>query len=213
MSNVVRGLLVACAFGMSAPVIAAEAGAAQPFLQGDIKAGEAKAASCAACHGPKGNSATPAWPKLAGQGAVYVYEQLQQFKEGHRTNAVMAPMAAPLSDQDMQDLAVYFAAQPASPGVASEDAVAIAEPIYRAGIADRGVPACSGCHGPTGAGNPAAAYPRLGGQHAEYAQAQLKAYRAGERKAGAKGLMMSQVAAELTDEEIAALATYISGLQ
>lgn len=213
MSNVVRGLLVACAMGLSASAMAAETAGSGPFLKGDATAGEGKAASCAACHGPKGNSATPIWPKLAGQGAVYTYEQLKHFKDGARNNAMMAPMAAPLSDQDMMDLAVFFAAQPASPGVASEASVAVAEKIFRAGIAERGVPACSGCHGPTGAGNPAAGYPRIGGQHGEYTALQLNAYRAGERKAGANGLMMSQVAAELTDEEIAALASYVNGLQ
>lgn len=210
MSNVVRGLLVACAMGLSASGFAAEG---SPLLKGDAKAGEGKAAGCAACHGPKGNSATPAWPKLAGQSAVYTYEQLKHFKDGSRKNGLMAPMAAPLSEQDMIDLALFFATQPASPGVASESSVAVAETIYRAGIADRGIPACSACHGPTGAGNPAAGYPRLGGQHAEYNSLQLNAYRAGERKQGAKGLMMSQVAADLTDEEIAALASYINGLQ
>lgn len=213
MSNVVRGLLVACAMGLSAAAIGAEAGAASPFLKGDAKAGETKAATCAACHGPAGNSAVPTWPKLAGQGAPYAYAQLKHFKDGTRANAVMAPMAAPLSDQDMQDLAVYFAEQAHTPGVASEASVAVAEKIYRAGDAERGIPACSGCHGPTGAGNPAAGYPRIGGQHAEYNSLQLNAYRAGERKAGANGLMMSQVAAELTDEEIAALASYVNGLQ
>lgn len=213
MSNVVRGLLAACAMGLSASVIGAEPGAASPFLKGDAKAGEAKAATCAACHGPAGNSSAPIWPKLAGQGAPYAYAQLKHFKDGTRNNPVMAPMAAPLSDQDMQDLAVYFAAQPASPGVASKDSVAVAEKIYRGGVAERGIPACSGCHGPTGAGNPAAGYPRIGGQHAEYNALQLNAYRAGERKAGPNGLMMSQVAAELTDEEIAALASYVNGLQ
>jgi cytochrome c553 len=113
----------------------------------------------------------------------------------------------------MQDLAVYFAAQPASPGVASKDAVAVGEKLYRAGNPQTGVPACGACHGPTGAGNPAAAYPRIGGQHAEYNAAQLNAYRKGERETGANGQIMSEVAAKLTDEEIAALASYLNGLR
>lgn len=212
MSIVVRGLLLACVLGVSSTASAADAGAS-PFLKGDVKAGEAKAATCAACHGPKGVSAVPAWPKLAGQGAAYTYAQLKQFKDGTRKNPVMNAQAQPLSDQDMQDLAVYFAAQAPSPGVASKDAVAVAEKIYRAGAADRGVPACGACHGPKGAGNPAAGYPRVSGQHADYTAAQLNAYRSGERKAGANGQMMAEVAAKLTDAEIAALASYLSGLQ
>lgn len=213
MLIVVRGLMLACVLGFSSSAIAADAGSASPFLKGDAKAGEAKAAVCAACHGAKGNSAVPAWPKLGGQGAPYAYAQLKQFKDGSRKNPVMAGQAAALSDQDMQDLAAYFAAQPATPGVASKDAVAVAEKIYRAGIADRGVPACGACHGPKGAGNPAAGYPHVGGQHAEYTALQLNGYRAGERKAGANGQMMAEIAAKLTDEEVAALASYLNGLQ
>jgi cytochrome c553 len=217
--GLIRGLIGACALTLSFSVLAAETGHAgaaasgPTFLKGDPKAGEAKAGVCAACHGPAGNSAVPAWPKLAGQGAPYAYAQLKAFKEGKRVNPIMQAQAVPLSDQDMQDLAVYFAAQAPSPGVASKDAVAVGEKLYRAGNAERGIAACGSCHGPTGAGNPAAAYPRVGGQHAEYNAAQLNAYRKGERKAGANGQIMSEVAAKLTDEEIAALASYLNGLR
>lgn len=213
MSILFRGLIGACVLGLSATAFAADAPTASAFLKGDATAGEAKAATCAACHGPKGNSAVPAWPKLAGQGAPYAYAQLKQFKDGSRNNPIMAGQVAALSDQDLQDLAVYFAAQEGSPGVASEASVAVGEKLYRAGDKARGVPACSACHGPTGAGNPAAGYPRVSGQHAEYNAAQLNAYRKGERKAGANGLIMAEVAAKLTDEEIAALASYLNGLQ
>lgn len=212
MSIVVRGLMLACALGLSSSVFAAEE-AASPFLKGDAKAGEAKAAVCAACHGAGGNSAVPAWPKLAGQGAPYIYAQLKHFKDGSRNNPVMAGQVVALADQDMQDLAAYFAGQTQTPGVASKDAVATAQKVYRAGAADRGVPACASCHGPSGAGNPAAGYPRIGGQHADYSAAQLTAYRKGERKAGANGQIMSEVAAKLSDAEIAALASYLNGLQ
>lgn len=217
-----RGLFLACALGFSAVSLAADK-APVPFLDGDAKAGEAKAATCGACHGPDGNSNNPVWPKIAGQGAPYAYAQLKAFKMGMsqdhgakdemRMDPVMSAQAAALSDQDMRDLAVYFSAKEQKPGVASEDAIALAEPIYRAGDADRGIPACSACHGPAGNGNPAAAYPKIGGQHADYTAKQLKAYRAGERKAGINGQMMAEVAAELSDEEIAALASYINGLQ
>lgn len=216
MSIVVRGLMLACVLGLSSSVIASEAAPAaggSAFLKGDPKAGEAKSATCAACHGPKGNSAVPAWPKVAGQGAPYLYTQLKHFKDGSRGNPVMAGQVAALSDQDMQDLAVYFAAQEQAPGVASKDAVAVAEKIYRGGDASRGLPACAACHGPAGAGNPAAGYPRVGGQHADYSTAQLAAYKKGERKAGTNGQMMAEVAGKLTDAEIAALASYLNGLQ
>lgn len=212
MSNAIRGLLLMCALGLSGAAGAAEESASL-FLKGDPKAGEAKAAVCAACHGAKGVSAVPAWPKLAGQAATYTYAQLKHFKDGSRNNAVMAGQVAALSDQDMQDLAAYYAAQEISPGVASEDAVTKAEKLYRAGDAARGVPACAACHGPNGVGNPASGYPQLGGQHADYTSLQLNAYRAGERKAGTNGQMMASVAAKLTDEDIAALSSYINGLQ
>lgn len=220
MSIVVRGLtravFAACLMGLSSSVIASEAAAPAAggaFLKGDAKAGESKAAVCAACHGAKGNSAVPAWPKIAGQGAPYLYAQLKHFKDGSRNNAVMLGQVAALSDQDMQDLAVYFAAQEQAPGVASKDAVAVGQKIYRGGDASRGLPACAACHGPSGAGNPAAGYPRVGGQHADYNTAQLNAYKKGERKAGLNGQMMQEVAAKLTDAEIAALVSYLNGLQ
>jgi cytochrome c553 len=212
MNRVVRGLLLAGVLSLPLSLSAAETGK-DLFTGGDAKAGEAKAAVCAACHGPGGKSAMPDWPKLAGQGSTYTYGQLKHFKAGDRKNPVMAGQAAALSDADMKDLSAYFAAQAPAPGVASKDAVAIAEPLYRAGDPVRSIPACLACHGPTGAGNAAAAYPRLGGQHSAYLATQLKAYRSGERKAGANGQMMSAVAAKLTDQEIEALASYLNGLQ
>ena len=228
MSTFARGLFVACAlglFGSTHAVASDKAEPVAPFLKGDVEAGGTKAATCAACHGPGGNSANPICPSLAGQGAPYIYAQLKAFKKGMgggqseqdkaemRMDPVMSAQAMSLSDQDMQDLAVFFAAQSPKPGVASEDSVAIAQPLYRAGDAERGVPACASCHGPTGAGNPAAGYPRIGAQQADYTAKQLKAYRSGERKAGAHGLIMAEVAAKLSDEEIAALASYLNGLQ
>lgn len=218
MTIIARGLFVACALGFSAASLSADK-AETPFLGGNAEAGKAKAATCGACHGPDGNSSNPIWPKLAGQGAPYAYEQLKAFKLGMsdtksgRMDPVMSAQAAALSDEDMRDLAVYFSTLEQKPGVASEESIALAEPLYRAGDADRGIPACSGCHGPSGAGNPAAAYPKIGGQHADYTAKQLKAYRAGERKAGMNGQIMAEVAAKLTDEEIAALASYLNGLQ
>lgn len=194
-------------------VSAQEAGSKDPFTQGDATAGATKAATCVACHGPGGNSAMPDWPKLAGQGSNYIAHQLKAFKSGERKDPVMSAQAAPLSDADIADLAAYFSQQKSTPAAGSKDAVAVAEPLFRAGDAARGIPACASCHGPKGAGNPAAGYPRIGSQHAKYTAKQLAAYKAGERNGSANGRMMAAVAAHLTDDEIQALASYVNGVQ
>jgi len=206
----------------AAPLIAAlvsgtalAQGAVDPFTGGNAEAGAGKAAVCSACHGPGGNSANPEWPKLAGQHASYLFAQLKLFKAGERKNPVMSPQAAALSEQDMKDLAAYFAKQPAQPGVASADAVKTAEPLFRSGDAKRGLPACAGCHGPKGVGNAAAGYPRIGGQHAKYTATILRTLRAiPAGQATSQNLVtMSSVAARLSDAEIDALASYVNGLQ
>ncbi len=184
------------------------------FTQGDATAGATKAPVCFACHGPGGNGAiNPEWPKLAGQHSSYIAEQLGEFKSAKRKNPVMLGQASALSDDDMHNLAAYFATQKAVPGLASKDAVAIAEPLYRAGDSARGLPACAACHGPTGAGNAAGQFPRIGGQNSGYAANQLKSYRSGERGAAGKGQIMATIAAKLSDQEIQALSSYVSGLQ
>ena len=192
----------------------AEGDAKDLFVKGDAAAGATKAAACGACHGPAGNGAiNPEWPKLAGQGSAYIATQLAAFKAQQRSNAIMQAQAANLSDQDMADLAAYFGAQTAVPGVASKDSIAIAQTLYRAGDVGRGLPACGACHGPKGSGNPAAQFPRIGGQNSGYTATQLRSYRSGERGKQGKGQMMATIAGHLSDAEIAALASYISGLQ
>lgn len=178
---------------------------------GDAKAGEAKAASCAACHGPDGNSIAPNFPKIAGQHAEYLVKQLSEFKAGTRKDATMNAMAAPLSEQDMQDIAAFYATQQVKIGEAAEDKVALGQTIYRAGNAASGVAACAGCHGPTGNGNPMAKFPSLSGQYAEYTTLQLKNFRDGVR-ANDAGSMMRSIAGKMTDAEIEAVAQYIQGL-
>ncbi len=175
------------------------------------KAGETKSASCAACHGLRGNSVNPEWPKLAGQHPKYIFAQLQAFKQKQRVNAIMNAQAADLTEQDMRDLAAYYAEQVTSPGSAGKTIPQLGQQIYRGGVAARGIPACAACHGPTGLGNAAAVYPRLSYQHAEYTANQLRAYRAGER-AGALAEIMRDVAARMTNEEIKAVSQYVSGL-
>ncbi|HWU68744.1 MAG TPA: c-type cytochrome [Stenotrophobium sp.] len=210
-----KRVLLILALSVPFAVFAAEQTAQDPFVKGDAAAGATKAAVCGACHGPTGNSTAPNFPKLAGQNSKYILEQLQNFKSGKRVNPIMQPQASALSDQDMQNLAVHFAAGTMSPGVASKDAVAIAEPIYRAGIAARGIPACAACHGPTGAGVPASGYPRIGGQHATYLASSLRRLHDMNAESLPDGnvKIMSSIAAKLSDKEMDALASYINGLQ
>jgi cytochrome c553 len=199
-----------------------------PFTHGDATAGGSKAPVCYACHGPGGNGAiNPEWPKLGGQGAAYIAEQLAAFKCGPlpadqqtaatcpevRNNAVMSAQAGALAPADMADLAAYFASQKFTPGVASKDAIAVAEPLYRYGDASRELPACAACHGPTGAGNVAAKFPHIGGQNSGYTANQLRNYQSGARGKSGPGVMMAGVAQKLKPEEIEALAAYVSGLQ
>ena len=186
---------------------AAPAKAAKP----DLVKGEATfGAVCAACHGADGNSGTPSYPKLAQQHPEYLVKQLQEFKSGKRNNAVMKGFATALSDDDMKNIAFWVTSKKAKAGFAKDkELVTLGERIYRGGIADRQVPACAGCHSPNGAGLPVQ-YPRLSGQHAEYAAAQLTAFRDGVRL---NSLQMSQVAAKMNDREIRAVADYIAGLR
>ncbi len=179
---------------------------------GNAEAGKTKSATCAACHGADGNSVNPEWPKLAGQHASYIVKQLTNFKKGDRNNATMSPMAQPLSDQDVADLAAYFSSQARKGGEADKTKVTLGEQVYKGGNNATGVAACAACHGPTGAGNPAANFPSLNGQQTTYIKNQLNAFRKGER-ANDAGKMMRNVAAKMTDAEIDAVAEYITGLK
>ncbi|MGB5062652.1 MAG: c-type cytochrome [Candidatus Competibacter sp.] len=179
---------------------------------GDATAGKAKSATCAACHNPDGNSINPQYPKLAGQSTDYLLKQLQEFKSGARVNPIMAGMVAALSPQDMEDLAAYFSSQQIARAAADPTLAPVGEALFRGGDLNSGVPACMACHGATGAGNPAAKFPALASQHAEYAEIQLKAFRAMERTNDA-GQMMRSIAAKLTDPQIKAVSSYVQGLQ
>lgn len=165
---------------------------------------------CAACHGADGNSTITQNPKLAGQHPEYLFKQLTNFKEGKRANAVMTGMVANLTPDDMKNLAAYFATQKTALAKAkSNGAGSLGEKIYRGGIAATNVPACAACHGANGAGLPKQ-FPRMGGQHADYIQTQLKNFRTGER---ANAPMMTTIATKMTDAEMAAVADYIQGLR
>lgn len=192
----------------------AQANDGTPHMDGgDPEKGESLSQTCVACHGPNGNSPNAQWPNIAGQHAGYTYKQLKNFKSGEeRANAQMTGMVAGLSEQDMRDLAAYYAQKPQKTmGASDEDRVARGQKIYLGGIPDKGVAACVACHGPRGRGNPAANYPDVGGQYAQYMITQLKYFRSGER-ANDPAAMMRSLASEMSDEEIRAVSEYMAGL-
>ena len=188
--------------------------AAEGPLKGDATAGQAKAAVCGACHGPDGNSPAPNFPKLAGQGERYLTKQLHDIKDGKRTVLEMTGLLTNLSDQDLADLAAYFASQKGSVGAADPKLVARGEKLFRGGDLEKGLPACTGCHSPNGAGIAAAGFPHLSGQHATYIAKQLTDFRkeeAGRANDGDTAIMRT-IARKLSDEDIAAVSSYIQGL-
>ncbi len=221
--KLIATLLTAAALAVTAfSTFAAEEMHAEPAAKVEAKAEPAKLAKpdlakgeasfsavCLACHGVDGNSGTPANPKLSQQHPEYLVKQLQEFKSGKRNNAIMKGFASMLSDEDMKNIAYWVSSKKSKQGFAKDkELVAVGERIYKGGISDRQVPACAGCHSPTGAGIPSQ-YPRLGGQHADYLASQLTSFRDGGRK---NSLQMTQVAAKLNDREIKAVADYVAGL-
>ncbi|HET7369353.1 MAG TPA: c-type cytochrome [Gammaproteobacteria bacterium] len=204
-------LMVAAVIGTLSFTATAFAADAAGFPPGDPQAGQQKAAACAACHGADGNSASPQFPKLAGQSAVYLIHELQDFKSRARKNPIMNGMAAGLSKQDMADLAAWYSNQAIKPGAASPDLVAKGRSLYRGGDQSLGIPACAACHGPAGAGMGPAGWPALAGQHAQYLISQLEAWRSGERANGPNHVMRD-VAHNMTDEQIKAVSSYLQGL-
>ncbi len=196
--------------------------AAPVWAEGDAVAGKPKTASCVACHGKDGNSAIAAFPTLAGLGEKYLLAQLRHIKAGERSVVEMTGILDYLSDQDLQDIAAYYDSQKRELAGAKEitligisepeEALQLGEDLYRAGNLKTGVAACIACHSPSGKGNGPAGYPALGGQHADYTEKQLLAYRNGLRDSGANAKIMQGVAEALSDKEIKALANYISGL-
>lgn len=179
---------------------------------GDAKAGQAKAAVCGACHGPDGNSAAPNFPKLAGQGERYLLKQMKDIKAGNRNVLEMTGLLNNVSDQDMADIAAYFASQKGSVGAADPKVVARGEALFRGGKLEDGMPACTGCHAPDGSGNAAAGFPHLGGQHAQYVAKQLTDFREGNRTNDGDSMIMRGIAAKLSNKDIEAVSSYIQGL-
>ncbi len=195
--------VVALAAMFASSVMADEA---KPDL---AKGAATSAAVCGACHTADGSRGIPTNPILQGQHADYLVKQLTEFKSGKRDNAIMKAMASTLSDDDMRNVAAFYASKTAKPGQSKDPATfVLGQKIWRAGIAEKQVPACAGCHGPTGAGIPSQ-YPRLGGQHAEYVSSELGMFRSGKR---ANNAQMAVVAGRLSDAEIAAVSDYVEGL-
>ena len=199
-----------------------------PVVWGDVKAGATKAGTCAACHGLDGNPTDPQYPRLAGMPERYLAKQIALFRSGERSSgmaAIMMPFASMLSPQDARDIGAYYATQKAGAGVADDTLIAtgpnagkpfyaVGEQLYRSGDAARGIPACTACHGPDGAGNPGPAYPQLAGQQSAYVTRRLEEYRAGTtaERDPAHFQIMATIAKSLTDEEIGSLASYLQGL-
>jgi cytochrome c553 len=191
---------------------------------GSAEAGATKSATCGACHGPNGNSVNPLWPSLAGQNAAYLDAQLKAFRSAVRinSNGIMPGLAKPLSDQDIADLASYYSQQTPTGLEADPSTWKAGEKLYRGGDRVRKIPACMACHGPVGVGNPAAGYPALRAQHAEYLAKELADYAAGQRysrnskgesQGGVDAQIMDTIAAQLTTEDVHSVASYVQGMR
>jgi len=181
-------------------------------IVGDAAAGQAKAAVCGACHSPDGNSLAPNFPKLAGQGERYLTKQLHDIKSGKRTVLEMTGLLNNLNDQDLSDIAAYFASQKGSVGAADPKLVERGKQLFNGGDIANGLPACTGCHSPNGAGIAAAGFPHLGGQHASYIAKQLTDFREGNRTNDGDATTMRSIAAKLSNKDIEAVSSYIQGL-
>ena len=199
-------------FLILATAIAGAAIGLPAFSLGNAQAGATKAVVCHACHGATGNSTNPQWPSLAGIGADYIAEQLQNFKDGKRQNAIMMPNAMALTPADMADLGAYFDSLPNTGLEADPSYWKSGQALYRGGDATRNIPACMGCHGPTGAGNEPGRIPALRGQHSVYLIKQLQDYASGARGTGPNGIMQ-MIAKRLSADDMRDVASYVKGMR
>lgn len=217
MKNLLKpaSIMIGAFFG----VLALSTGA---IAQGDATAGKAKTVACAACHGADGNSPAAIYPSIAGLGEKYLLKQLKDIKSEERAIPEMTGQLTAMSDQDLQNIAAFYASQNLALTGAKEltvklnsgektDGLKLGEALYRFGNVEVGVPSCTGCHSPTGQGNAPAGYPRLGGQHADYIAKQLKAFRSGDRVNDSE-MTMRAIAKNLSDSDIASVSAYIAGL-
>lgn len=195
-------------------VVAAQKDLLQNTKPAKVMPGPVSSVTCTPCHAADGNSDNPAFPKISGLSARYIVKELQEFKKGangRRNNAVMLTIANQLSEQEIQELAEYYAQQVRTIGVASANHIELGQRIYRAGNIKTGVTACAACHLPDGAGDALAGFPKLSGQNPEYVASQLKAFKTGERTNDLNGIMQ-EIAKKMADEEIEAVSNYVSGL-
>ncbi|MET1079461.1 MAG: c-type cytochrome [Pseudomonas sp.] len=188
---------------------------------GDAAAGQGKVAVCGACHGADGNSPAPNFPKLAGQGERYLLKQLKDIKAGTAADAKpgvgrkvieMTGLLDSLSEQDLADIAAYFASQKMGVGAADPKLVTRGGELFRGGKLEQGMPACTGCHSPDGSGNSLAGFPHLGGQHATYVAKQLTDFREGNRTNDGDTMVMRSIAEKLSNKDIEAVSSFIQGL-
>lgn len=207
MKNLLISLIVSA--GLMSAAQASDAKAPH----GDAEAGKAKSVTCAACHAADGNSMVPTFPKLAGQGERYLAKQISDIRDGNRQVVEMTAFVANLSDQDILDLAAYFASQAPTTGGAKEELVELGQKIYRGGIESKGVPACLACHGPSGNGIADGGFPRLAGQHDAYTKKQLHDFSMGNRTNDGDSKMMRDIAYRMHEKEIEAVSSYIQGLR
>lgn len=206
-----KRFLLICTLLLSSTLLAH----AETAVHGDANAGKSKSTPCTACHMADGNAAVPTYPKLAGLSEKYILAQLKEFKkadQGNRNNPIMYANVQNLTEQDMADLAAFYASQSRTTGVAQDDAsLQRGELLYRGGDGSKDIPACAACHGPEGKGNSLAGFPRLGGQNADYTADQLKQFHDGTRTNDANKIMQ-MVAANMSEDDMKAVANYIQGL-
>jgi cytochrome c553 len=181
------------------------------YAAGDAASGQGKVALCSGCHGADGNSMIPIFPKLAGQGEVYLVNQLKDIRDGARNVPQMMGVLSGRTDEDLADMAAFYSNQKVTVGATNPDLLDLGRKIYRSGIAKKSVSACTACHSPAGEGNAQAGFPAVGGQHADYLISQLKAYRT-ETRTNGQAKLMKQVSALLSNKEIEAVASYMQGL-
>ncbi len=218
-------LLTAAIVVSSAFLMMGNAFAEEEVYVGDPEEGKniANSAGCAGCHGADGNSPAPTFPKIAGIGSKYIVKQLQDIRDGKRVVVEMDGLIDDYDDDEFKDLAAYYSSQTLQLAGAKPlevkvnagikvDALKLGARVYRAGNQETNVPSCMGCHSPRGLGNEPAGFPRIGGQYSEYIAKQLRAFRDGERTNDGDSAIMRQVAKNMTNAEIDAVANYIAGL-
>ncbi len=204
-----KSLLTVIALAVGLVTFATAESATNDAYVGSAEQGKAKSVTCSACHGSDGNSGAADYPKLAGQHASYLASTLRAYRDGLRKNAIMAGLAAVLSEEDIADLSVYYATQTISTGAVQADLLDRGEQLYRFGDTEKGISACAACHGPTGVGLASAVFPSLKGQWAGYSETQLRAFRDGLRV----NVMMNGVAQKMSDADIEAVSSYVEGLK